>query len=77
MKITKTQTVDGRKYYLVTGITGKTLMDDIAKKYSKNYQLTAFPMMHLKKGKLLLLKRTNPLKNSINKFYTWETGKGK
>jgi hypothetical protein len=73
MYIKKTMQKKGRTYALVTGIKGNTMLDDIAKKYSKNWNLTAFASPSDKDG-LLLVKRKTPLSKPI-RWYTWETGK--
>ena len=71
MKIKKRMQKDGRNYVLVSGIRKKTLINDIAKKYSKNYKLTAFGNIS-EKGELLLLKRKTPLRKRVETWYKWE-----
>ena len=58
-----------RQVILVGGITGKTLVDDIAKKYSKNYYVGM--TQDMEDGKLMLWKRDKPLKKPIMKWYEW------
>lgn len=68
----KSITRNGKRYYLVEGITDNTKLSTLAKKYSKNYELTGFPSMHLKKGKLLLIKRKTPLRKPLETWGEWE-----
>lgn len=75
IKITRRMTKRGRKFALATGISKKTKLDTLARKFSKNYHLSAFPSSSLKDNKLLLVSRNKPLKKSFTTYREWETGK--
>ena len=61
----------GQTRALLKGFTERTRLNDIAKKYSKNYALPFFLPRDLRKG-ILLIKRKKPLKKPLSTWLSWE-----
>ena len=67
---------NGKTYGLVTGITGSTLVNDLAKRYSRSWHITAFSSPSAGKP-FLLLRRNAPLSRPYGTYIEWSKGKRK
>lgn len=72
IRIKTRKVIKGKERVLLVGITGRTRLDTLAKRYGRKYKLPAFYSTELSKGRLLLIKRDRPLLRIISKWNTWE-----